>query len=165
LLEIGGFDGFGFGGYPLDGEGALLHDVLAHTRELVPARYPLHALGIGHPRSIVTCAAMGYGIFDCALPTRDARRGRLLVWNQDPAHANLNSEGWFSHVYIGDDKFIKDPRPLCEWTDSPARRYARGYLHHLFKLEDAAYYRLATLHNLRFMMRLIARLRPPAQAL
>lgn len=158
LLEIG-FDGFGFGGYPLDGEGALLTDILAHTRELVPAQYPMHALGIGHPRSVVTCTRMGYGIFDCALPTRDARRGRLLVWSDAPERLSLADDKWFSHVYIGDDKFIKSAEPLCAFTDSPAQRYSRGYLHHLFALEDAAYYRLATLHNLRFMVQLVERLR------
>jgi queuine tRNA-ribosyltransferase len=159
LLEIGGFDGFGFGGYPLDGDGALLIDVLAHTRALVPAEFPMHALGIGHPRSLVTCTHMGYGIFDCALPTRDARRGRLLAWADDPASVNLSDDKWFSYVYIGDDKHIKSTQPVCAWTDSPARRYSRGYLHHLNTIEDTAYYRLATLHNLAFMNRLIARLR------
>jgi len=157
LLEIG-FDGFGFGGYPLDGEGALLADILAHTRALVPAQFPMHALGIGHPRSIVTCTRMGYDIFDCALPTRDARRGRLLVWNDDPARTNLHGDDWFSYVYIGDDKHMKSTQPLCEYVDSPAQRYSRGYLHHLFRLEDAAYYRLATLHNLRFMGQLMRRI-------
>jgi queuine tRNA-ribosyltransferase len=159
LLEIGGFDGFGFGGYPLDGDGALLTDVLAHTRALVPAEYAMHALGIGHPRSVVVCTRLGYGIFDCALPTRDARRGRLLAWTGDPATVALDADGWFGYVYIGDDKHIKSTQPVCAWTDSPAQRYSRGYLHHLHAIEDAAYLRLATLHNLAFMNRLVARLR------
>jgi len=157
LLEIG-FDGYGFGGYPLDGDGALLSDILAHTRALVPAHFPMHALGIGHPRSIVTCARMGYEIFDCALPTRDARRGRLLVWNDAPERVGIDGDGWFSYVYIGDDKHMKSTQPLCEHVDSPARRYSRGYLHHLFRLEDSAYYRLATLHNLRFMGQVMRKL-------
>jgi queuine tRNA-ribosyltransferase len=159
LLEIGGFDGFGFGGYPLDGDGALLTDVLAYTRNLVPSQYSMHALGIGHPRSVVTCTALGYGIFDCALPTRDARRGRLMAWNSDPATVDLNTSDWFSYVYIGDDKHIKATQPICAWTDSPAQRYSRGYLHHLHAIEDAAYLRLGTLHNLRFMTLLLKRLR------
>jgi queuine tRNA-ribosyltransferase len=159
LLDIGDFDGFGFGGYPLDGDGALLIDVLAHTRALVPAGLPMHALGIGHPRSVVACTRMGYGIFDCALPTRDARRGRLLAWSDDPAGVPLDGDNWFGYVYIGDDKHIKSTQPPCAWTDSPARRYSRGYLHHLHAIEDASYLRLATLHNLAFMNRLIDRLR------
>ncbi len=88
LLELG-FDGFGFGGWPLDSEGELVRDVVAYTRELVPAHLPMHALGIGHPNSIVECLKMGYGIFDCALPTRDARRGRLMTFAKPTAETTL----------------------------------------------------------------------------
>lgn len=158
LLEIG-FDGFGYGGWPLDNEGALLRDIVAYTRELVPRALPMHALGIGHPDSIVACARMGYTLFDCALPTRDARRGRLMIFNEPPDRTRFDGR-WWSYLYIGDDKHIKSAAPIAEHCDCPVcRRYTRGYLHHLFKVKDAAYLRLATLHNLRFMMQLMARLR------
>ncbi|BCX06071.1 MAG: tRNA-guanine transglycosylase [Candidatus Roseilinea sp.] len=158
LLEIG-FDGFGYGGWPLDGEGKLLHDIIAYTRELVPRALPMHALGIGHPDSIVACARMGYDLFDCALPTRDARRGRLMIFNAPPDQTRFDGR-WWSYLYIGDDKHIKSSAPISEYCDCPAcRRYSRGYLHHLFKVKDTAYLRLATLHNLRFMTQLMAHLR------
>ncbi len=158
LLEIG-FDGFGYGGWPLDSEGALLHDIVAYTRALVPRDLPMHALGIGHPDSIVACAKMGYDLFDCALPTRDARRGRLMVFEESPDQTHFDGR-WWSYLYIGDDKHVKSAVPISEHCDCPAcQRYSRGYLHHLFKVKDAAYLRLATLHNLRFMTRLMARLR------
>ncbi|MCS6849403.1 MAG: tRNA guanosine(34) transglycosylase Tgt [Anaerolineae bacterium] len=158
LLEIG-FDGFGYGGWPLDSEGALLHDIVAYTRELVPRALPMHALGIGHPDSIIACAHMGYDVFDCALPTRDARRGRLMIFNEPPNRTRFDGR-WWSYLYIGDDKHIKSAAPISEHCDCPVcRRYSRGYLHHLFKVKDAAYLRLATLHNLCFMMQLMARLR------
>lgn len=159
LLEEGGFDGFGYGGWPLDSEGALLRDIVAYTRELVPAAYPMHALGIGHPESVVACHAMGYDLFDCALPTRDARRGRLMILNQALEDTRFDGE-WWSYLYIGDDKHLKSSAPLSEHCDCPTcRRYSRGYLHHLFKVKDATYLRLATLHNLRFMAQVMARLR------
>ena len=69
LIDLG-FDGFGYGGWPLDEEGALLEDMLALTRSVVPQSAPLHALGIGHPASVAACARMGYTMFDSALPTR-----------------------------------------------------------------------------------------------
>jgi len=78
LLEIG-FDGYGYGGWPLDSAGNLLTDMLALTRELIPAHLPLHALGVGHPEYVAACARMGYQMFDSALPTRDARNGRLYA--------------------------------------------------------------------------------------
>src|SRR5690348_2872686 len=70
LLEIG-FDGFGYGGWPLDSQGRLLTDIIAYTRELVPAQFPMHALGVGHPSNVAECARIGYDIFDSAMPTRD----------------------------------------------------------------------------------------------
>ena len=76
LLEIG-FDGFGFGGWPLDNQGNLLADILGYTRSLVPEQFPLHALGVAHPANIESCYRLGYDLFDGAMPTRDARHGRL----------------------------------------------------------------------------------------
>jgi len=160
LLELD-FDGFGFGGWPLDSEGELVRDMVAYTRELVPAHLPMHALGIGHPNSIVECLKMGYQIFDCALPTRDARRGRLMTFNQPIAETRFSNDvKWWSYRYIEDDKHMKADAPISEHCDCPTcRRYSRGYLHHLFKVKDASYLRLATLHNLRFMVQLMEALR------
>lgn len=158
LLEMG-FDGFGYGGWPLDDEGNLLTDVIAFTRELVPIRFLVHALGIGHPDNIVACARMGYSLFDSAMPTRDARHGRLCVFTQDPTTEELTS-GWFSYVYIQDKKHIKVKSPLSHFCDCLCcTNYPLGYLHHLFKLGDGSYQRLATIHNLRFMTLLMGNLR------
>ena len=99
LLDIG-FDGYGYGGWPLDANGSLLSDMLQATREAIPPQFPMHALGIGSPESVILCSQMGYGIFDCALPTRDARNGRLYVWKSDPAtvdftsHSSSKTNGW-----------------------------------------------------------------------
>ncbi len=159
LLEIG-FDGFGYGGWPLDNEGALVTDMLAYTRELVPANLPIHALGVGHPAHMPTCVALGYGMFDCALPTRDARRGRLYIFTAPTAEPATTHRDWFDFVYITDDKYIKATQPLSEWCDClTCQHYSRGYLHHLFKSNEATFQRLATIHNLRFMNQLMERLR------
>ncbi len=161
LLAIG-FDGFGYGGWPLDGEGKLVSDMLAYVRELVPDRYPLHALGVGHPANVVRCARMGYTMFDCALPTRDARRGRLYTFADDtttPSKHTLyhqDAAAWFKFLYITDDKYIKAAQPVSAACDcTTCRTYARGYLHHLYRYGEATFMRLATIHNLRFMARLM----------
>lgn len=155
LLEIG-FDGYGYGGWPLDGDGNLLADLLAYTRGLIPNHYAMHALGVGHPASIAACAQLGYGIFDSALPTRDARQGRLYVFRDATPQPDPHAKKWFSFVYINDEKHIKDARPLDEHCDClTCQHYSRGYLHHLYKSSDATYMRLATIHNLRFMARLM----------
>ena len=161
LLEIGGFDGYGYGGWPLDAQGKLLIDIISYTRELVPPQFPMHALGIGHPQNIVECSAIGYGLFDSAMPTRDARHARLYTFNTEEDAPNSGLEGkWLSYIYSGDDKHIKSDRPISQLcTCQVCAHYSLGYLHHLFKVGDSLFYRLATIHNLRFMTQLTQRLR------
>ena len=164
LLEIG-CDGFGYGGWPFDAQGGLLADMLAYTRSVIPAAFPLHALGVGQPGHVVTCARLGYEIFDSALPTRDARNGRLYVFAEDPNLPGTRLSGdWCSYLYILDKKHIKTDRPVSPGCDChTCSRYSVGYLHHLHKIGDTLYYRLATLHNLRVMMRVMDLLRAEAR--
>ncbi len=160
LLGIG-FDGFGFGGWPLDDKGNLLNEILAYTRALVPRELPVHALGVGHPVNVVACARMGYELFDSAMPTRDARHGRLYAFVEPPETSALAEDGeWFAYVYINDEKQVKSARPISPFCDCLCcSRYSLGYLHHLFKVNDTLFFRLATMHNLRFMSQLMERLR------
>ncbi|HRE46299.1 MAG TPA: tRNA guanosine(34) transglycosylase Tgt [Aggregatilineales bacterium] len=155
LLAIG-FDGYGYGGFPLDGEGNLLTEILGYTRDLIPRGYPMHALGVGHPKNVWTCHALGYPIFDSAMPTRDARHGRLYVIDGDPRRGG----DWLRYIYADDKKHLKDGQPIDSACDCPVcQRYPLGYIHHLFKIGDSTFQRFATMHNLRTMTRLIAILR------
>ncbi len=160
LLEIG-FDGFGYGGWPLDKQGKLLTEIITYTRELVPEQFPMHALGVGHPANVVDCARIGYGLFDSAMPTRDARHARLYTFTQPLTSLTLaTGEKWLAYLYVGDDKHIKNDLPVSSYCDCLCcTRYTLGYLHHLFKINDTLFFRLATIHNLRFMTMLTQRLR------
>lgn len=159
LLEIG-FDGYGYGGWPLDKDNHLLAEIIGLTRELIPAEFPMHALGIGHPENVLACHRLGYGIFDSAMPTRDARHGRLYTFNQpaDAPQSGLTGD-WLDYAYINDERHIKADLPISPYCDCLCcAHYSRGYLHHLFKINDGLFYRLATLHNLRFMTQLTERI-------
>ncbi len=159
LLEIG-FDGFGYGGWPLDSQGNLLEEMLALTRELIPRQFTLHALGVGHPLSIRRCVQIGYELFDSTLPTRDARHGRLYTFTINPEANELKGREWFSFLYPEDKKHIKHSKPVSAFCDCHCcTHYALGYLRHLYKINDHLYFRLATIHNLRFMSQLMANLR------
>lgn len=152
LLDIG-FDGYGFGGWPLDADGNLLTDMLQLLRQLIPAEFPLHALGVGHPASVVACGRMGYTLCDSALPTRDARRGRLYGFRGD--RPDIAGEGWFSFTYLRDEEHARNKDPIAQDCDClTCRTYSRGYLHHLLRREEPLFWRLATIHNLRFMRRI-----------
>lgn len=158
LLEIG-FDGYGYGGWPIDREGRLL-DMVAHVAGLVPEDLPKHGLGIGKPENLVRAARAGYDLFDCVIPTRDARRKRLYAFNGDPDTISLDDKSFYRHVYLQDEEHARANGPIDDICDAPCcRRYSRAYLHHLFRADEGLAHRLATIHNLRFYTRLIERLR------
>jgi queuine tRNA-ribosyltransferase len=158
-LEIG-FDGYGYGGWPLDNQNKLLTEMISLTRKLVPQQFPMHALGVGHPENILACHDLGYDLFDSAMPTRDARHGRLYTFRNPETgpKAGLGGE-WLSYCYINDEKNIKANWPISPFCDCLCcSHYSLGYLHHLFKINDSLFLRLATLHNLRFMTQLTDRI-------
>jgi queuine tRNA-ribosyltransferase len=160
LADIG-FDGYGFGGWPLEADGALLSEPLRWVAESLPSAAPKHALGIGRPDHVVSASALGYSIFDCALPTRDARHGRLYAFKPEWASRRPSpGDPFYRAVRIHDPGYRVDHAPVEEGCDCPlCTRHSAAYLHHLFKVGDASAERLATLHNLRFYVRLFELLR------
>lgn len=150
LLKIG-FDGFGFGGWPLEESGKLDLSLLSDVSVLIPDSYPKYALGIGTPQDIVDCVKIGYTIFDCVLPTRDARHRRLYVFKKDPKTTDIFDDMHFwGYQYVLEEKYVRDQRPISEFCDCyTCQNFSRGYLHHLFTIEDVLAPRLATIHNLR----------------
>lgn len=148
LVEIG-FDGLGWGGWPFV-EGKLNFDSAQIIAENVPEDYLLYALGIGKPEDIVACFALGYTIFDCVLPTRDARHGRLCVWSDD----------FYTYFDAKAGKHSQDTNPVSlNCNCHLCTNYSRGYLYHLFKMKDPLTFRLASIHNLTFYSQLMEKLR------
>ena len=144
LLQIG-FDGYGLGGWLFNDDGSLNLEICAYNASLTPDNLPRYALGVGKTSDIEKLYQQGYTIFDCVLPTRDARHGRLYTQK--------------GYLYIDKLKYELDQKPLEADCDcSTCKNYSRAYLHHLFKIGDTAFYRLATCHNVRFYTRLCERL-------
>ncbi len=157
LAEIG-FDGYGFGGWPVGNDGALI-DAVFQLAELTGRNAPLHGLGIGKPESVVRAAAAGYTLFDCVLPTRDARHERLYCFTETPTAGGLAGD-FYETIAIGNECFARDSRAIESTCDCLCcTRYSRAYLHHLFTQKETAGQRLATIHNLRFYARLMEALR------
>jgi len=160
LIQMG-YDGFGFGGWPLDGEGRLTEDVLAYTAELMPLGKVKYAMGVGKPENIVACARMGYNLFDCVIPTREARRNRLYVFNEEfasPDSIDIGSD-FYHYYYVLDNEHRRDKRPVSSLCDChTCKNYSRGYLRHLAAIGDGLAPRLATIHNLRFYTMLLERI-------
>lgn len=161
LVECGA-QGFGFGGWPLDGDGVLELEMFRLLATLTPAGAPLFALGVGKPEHLVALTELDRRwVFDCTIPTRDARHGRLYSFVPDIETRGLTPDrNFYRNVYITDEKNARIDEPLCPTCDCPTcRRYSRAYLHHLFRVRDGLADRLATLHNLRFYTRLLEMLR------
>lgn len=157
-----GFDGYGYGGVPVETDGQRVVDEVRLVAELLPSGAAKHALGLGRPDSLLAAWRAGYATFDSTAPTREARRGLLYLsrvpLDDDAAVRTADRLGaWFD---ASDERAWRDPRPVDETCDCPlCARYGRSILSHLFRIEDPAGAALATLHNLRFVTRLVAALR------
>lgn len=154
LKEIG-FDGYGFGGWPINSKGQLIEDILAYTAKLMPDDTPKYGMGLGKPEEMTQCFMMGYNLFDCVIPTREARNKRLYVFD----NAGEEDKRSYSLYYILDKEHIRDTSPISDTCDCiTCKNYSRAYLYHLYKINDSLGYRLATLHNLRFYTQFMKKL-------
>lgn len=156
-----GFDGAGFGGWPLKENGEFDYESATTIVKNTPKGYLLYGLGIGKPDEVVKMSKMGYNIFDCVLPTRDARHKRLYVYNFDSiGEIDVNKKDFYSYYVPDKKKYLEDQRPVSMACDCLlCSRYSRAYLAHLFKTGDFTAGRLATIHNLRFYSILMSKLR------
>ncbi|HAM88595.1 TPA: tRNA guanosine(34) transglycosylase Tgt [Candidatus Falkowbacteria bacterium] len=155
------FNGYGFGARPIDKDGNFLEEVLQFTADLIPEDKLRFALGIGTPEDIVRCAHMGWDMFDCVIPTREGRHGRLFeqIFNNQYSISNDN-KNFYKAVNINNTEFKNDFSSINKVSDLPElREYSRAYLHHLFKVKDPLAARLASLNNLEFYLGLMKSLR------
>lgn len=159
LVEIG-FDGLGYGGWPITSEGNFNYEVAKCIADNTPKNYLLFGLGVGKPEEIVGCANLGFQIFDCVLPTRDARHKRLYVYEADSiANINIRVPKFYSYFTPDKEKYYDDNRPVSQACDCLlCANYTRAYLAHLFRIEEMTAGRLATIHNLRFYSILMEKL-------
>jgi queuine tRNA-ribosyltransferase len=133
----------------VDKEGRFLAEILERTASFVPENALRFALGIGTPEDIVRCAKMGWDMFDCVIPTREGRHGRIF--------AEISSAGKVKALNINNSKFVRDLSPISKSSKIPAlRKHSRAYLHHLFRLGEPLGQRLAALTNLEAYQNLMS---------
>jgi len=170
LVEIK-FDGYGFGARPIDSEGKFLDKVLDYTADLIPKESLRFGLGIGTPEDIVRCVQLGWDMFDCVIPTREGRHGRLFLQKRNskfqiPNSKKIsnnkfqNSKRFYETININNTKFKKDLSPINKDSKLPElQEYSKAYLHHLFKIKEPLGQRLASLNNLEFYLDLMRKIR------
>lgn len=153
LVAIG-FDAYGFGARHVDKEGRLLAKVLRYTADLIPKDALRFALGIGTLSDIKKCAAFGWDIFDCVIPTREGRHGRLLSLKKTAIGLKESS------FNISNSKFRTDMSPINR--DSrfvELKKGSKAFLHHLFRLNEPLGSKYAALNNLEAYYEWVKRIR------
>ncbi len=167
-----GFDGFAIGGVSVGEPREYVWKVLDWVMPLLPENKPKHLLGVGRPEEIVKAISYGVDMFDCVIPTREARHGRLYFYSSSKAPSGArrtvekslsNSsrqartiKSFYKIFNITNAKFKEDFKPIDEDCQCyTCRNYSRAYLNHLFKMKELLGYRLATIHNLHFYLQVV----------
>ena len=151
LVKIG-FDGYGFGARHIDSQGNFLEEALRTVADNIPKNSLRFALGIGTPEDIVRCAKMGWDMFDCVIPTREGRHGKLFIWKQK----DVRKKGFYVSINIGNERYKNDFTPVDPRCDcSVCQTHTKAYLNHLFRTKDPLFLRLASKHNLNFYLKLM----------
>jgi queuine tRNA-ribosyltransferase len=160
LVKIG-FDGIGYGGWPMDSQNNFDYESASTIANNTPDNYFLYGLGVGKPEDIVGCSKLGFNIFDCVLPTRDGRHGRLYIYNSDSIETiNINEDKFYSFLIPDKEIYSSDNSPISKACDCLlCTKYSRAYLNHLFKMGDFTAGRLCSIHNLRFYSILMEKIR------
>ncbi len=145
LQEIG-FDGYAIGGLSVGEEKELMRDMTEVTAEVLPENYSRYLMGVGTPEDLVEGVWRGVDMFDCVMPTRNARNGSLFTRQ--------------GKITIKNARYQDDHAPIDEHCDCyTCRNYSRAYLRHLFQAREILSYHLNTIHNLHFYLHLMADIR------
>jgi queuine tRNA-ribosyltransferase len=148
-----GFDGFGFGARHIDESGNFLTEALEYTAEQIPENKLRFGLGIGTPEDILKSIKLGWDMFDCVIPTREGRHGKLFL---KKGLISKNNNKFYSTINITNAKFIKDFSPINKNSKLvELRQYSKAYLNYLFKINEPLALRLASLNNLEFYLNII----------
>jgi len=136
------FDGFAIGGLSVGEAAQAMYDTVEFTAPFLPEEKPRYLMGVGTPEDLIENIDRGVDMFDCVMPTRNARNGTLFTS--------------FGKLNIKKKEFILDESPIDPECDCyTCKRYSRAYLNHLFKARELSYFRLASLHNLHYYLHVV----------
>ncbi len=156
LMDIG-FDGYNIGGLSVGESAREMYGVLDYLTPALPEDKPRYLMGVGYPENIIEAVRRGVDMFDCVIPTREGRHGRLFqMANGEWRMANFK----YKTVHITSAKYSKNLKAINPHSKiKELRRYSLAYLHYLFKIKEPLGQRLATLNNLEFYLDLMEKIR------
>jgi len=136
------FDGFAIGGLSVGESCDDMYETVEFSAPLLPQDKPRYLMGVGTPKDLIENISRGIDMFDCVMPTRNARNATLFTT--------------FGKINIKKREFITDNEPIDRECDCyTCKNYSRGYLNHLFRSRELTYFRLASIHNLHYYLRLM----------
>jgi len=155
LKEIG-FDGYNIGGLSVGETAKEMYGILDYLMPLMPEDSPRYLMGVGYPDNILEAVKRGVDMFDCVIPSREGRHGRLFYWSDK----TLKRKNFHKTLNIKLAKFSGDKTPINKDSKfEPLRNLSKAYLNYLFKIKEPLGARLASLHNLEFYLDLMEKIR------
>jgi queuine tRNA-ribosyltransferase len=162
------FDGYNIGGLAVGETNNEMYKVLDYTVEALPINKPRYLMGVGYPENIIEAVKRGVDMFDCVIPTREGRHGRLFFYNKNTLKKikeilktkKIAENTFYETATITNAKFVFDKKKINPESKIPElRNLSRAYLHYLFKVDEPLGKRLATLNNVEFYLRLMEDIR------
>ena len=145
------YDGFAIGGLSVGELNNEMYDTVEYTTQFMPTDKPRYLMGVGTPEDLIENIERGVDMFDCVMPTRNARNGTLFT-----SFGKLNIKG---------AKYKEDESPIDPECNCPTcQTYSRAYINHLFRAREISYFRLATIHNLYYYLNLMREVREAIEA-
>jgi len=152
-----GWDGFNIGGLSVGETPSEMYKVLDYLVGEMPADKPRYLMGVGYPDNILEGVKRGVDMFDCVIPSREGRHGRLFTWR---GVKNINKKDFYKTYSINNAKFVKDFSPINKYSKLPElRNLSKAYLNYLFKIKEPLGARLASLNNLEFYLDMMREMR------
>lgn len=140
------FDGYSIGGLAVGEPTDIMYDITNFVVDFIPYEKPRYLMGVGKPENILEAIQRGVDMFDCVMPTRNARNSHIFTWN--------------GIISIRNNRYKDDFRPLdCNCKCYTCRNYTRAYLRHLFVAKELLAYELSSVHNLHFYLDLVRQAR------
>ncbi len=146
------FDGYAIGGLAVGESSKIMYDMVKFTAPLLPEKKPRYLMGVGYPENIIAAVKSGIDMFDCVIPTREARHGKLYVWT----NGDVTKKNFYKTINLNNAKFAKDFSPI---NNTILKNYSKAYLHHLFKTQETLALKLATMNNVSFYLELMQKIR------
>jgi queuine tRNA-ribosyltransferase len=165
-LRADDFDGYNIGGLSVGESAKDMYKVLDYLTPAMPSDKPRYLMGVGYPDNIVEAVKRGVDMFDCVIPTREGRHGRLFVFKEGAdkqialAMAGKKYAPFCEEININNAKFTKDFKIINPHSaNAELRQLSRAYLHYLFKISEPLGQRLASLNNIEFYLELMKKIR------